>query len=361
MNISEFIIVVKKFLLYHFRKRKFFYKYRGKQMKKVNIILNESGWILQKFAREMEKNLNFLGINAVISSEFDKSADINHYFAPDGEGKVNDATTFMITHVFKQSYLEWIRKLTSQGAIGICMSKDTMQKLISSGIERNRICYINPAQDGAIYPKKISLGFTHRVYKDNRKRESILIDICRRVSAKYFKIVIMGSGWEEIIREVKILGFEVEYYPEFDKQTYNVIMQNLDYYCYFGFDEGSMGYLDAVAAGIGTIVTPQGYHLDSGCPITYPVETLDDIVDALHEIEDKREKSFRFIESWTWKNYAKKHLEIWNYQKGAEPLDVILKNRGLYVDGIFSLMLSDLMEYHPLSEKMIDRIKMNHD
>lgn len=329
-------------------------------MNRVNIIFRESGWILQKFANEMMDNLKKLGIDAVISSEFDSTADINHYVSPDGEGKVDQNTTFMITHVFKQSYLNWIIKLTNQGAIGICMSKNTMEKLISSGVSRNKICYINPAQDGIIRPRKVSLGFTHRVYNDNRKRESMLIDVCREISPDIFKIVIMGSGWDSIIQELTAMGFSVEYYPDFDKKIYNELMVNLDYYCYFGFDEGSMGYLDAVAAGIGTIVTPQGYHLDTECPITYPVETVNDIIDALHDIGNKKLANYRFIESWTWENYVKKHLEIWEYQQGTKTLDVLLKNRGFYKDGIFSILLNDLDEYKPIIRKIADGFSNNN-
>lgn len=357
MRIIKAFQILRRFLNYNLRKRKYFYRYRGGKVSRVNIIFRESGWILQKFANEMMDNLKELGIEAVISSEFDKTADINHYVSPDGEGKVDNNTTFMITHVFKQSYLDWITKLTKQGAIGICMSKDTMEKLISSSVPRNKICYINPAQDGMIKPRKVSLGFTHRVYHDNRKRESILIDVCQEVSPDIFKIIIMGAGWDSIIQEISSMGFEVEYYPDFDKEKYNELMINLDYYCYFGFDEGSMGYLDAVAAGIGTIVTPQGYHLDTECPITYPVETVNDIVDALHDIQNKKLASYRLIASWTWENYVKKHLEIWEYQKGTKTLDALLKNRGFYKDGIFSILLNDLDVYKPMIQKVADNIR----
>lgn len=361
MNLFGIIKNIKRFLRYNLRKRKYFYRYKGGELVKVNIIFRESGWILQKFANEMTEKLNGMGFVASLSSEFDPSADINHYISPDSEGNVNKSTTFMITHVFKESYVEWIKALTRKGATGICMSKDTMNKLIACGIPRNRICYVNPAQDGQIRPRKVTLGFTHRVYNDNRKRESIIVDVCKRVSPDTFKFVIMGSGWEKIISELELMGFETEYYPEFDKQKYNELMVNLDYYCYFGSDEGSMGFLDAVAAGIGTIVTPQGYHLDTECGITYPVETVNDIVDALHDIESKRTKNLRFIEEWTWSNYVKKHLEIWRYLTGTDTLDNILSNRGFYKDGIFSLMLDDLDNYISMTDKALNALNKKNN
>lgn len=324
---------------------------------KINVIYCETGWIVYKFAENVYDELKKLGYDVTLSKEFDKTADINHYFIPNYAPIVDKNTTFMITHVDTARKIADIKEQTKKGGIGICMSLETRNRLIANGVQANRICYINPAQDGQIKPKKVSLGFTHRVYNDHRKRESMLIDICKKISPEIFRFVIMGSGWDNIILELNNMGFEVEYYPEFNKEKYNQLMINLDYYCYFGFDEGSMGYLDAVAAGIGTIVTPQGYHLDTECTITYPVSTIDEIVDALHDIERKKSKNLRFIERWTWKNYTLKHLEIWKYMAGATKLDDILSTRGWYTDGIYSLLLNNLTESKSIAEKIKKIIK----
>lgn len=312
---------------------------------RVNIISEGPGWILHKFGQSVYEQLQEMGIQVTLSQKFDKDADINHYFFANYADEVDKHTTFMITHVDTQYKIDRIREQTDKGAIGICMSLDTRNKLIANGVNSNRICYINPAQDEQIQPRKIVLGFTHRVYSDNRKRETMLIDICKQIKSKYFKLSIMGAGWESIIEELKSMGYEIDYYPEFDKQKYNELIKNLDYYCYFGFDEGSMGFLDAVAAGVKTIVTPQGYHLDTECGITHPVETISDIVSVLKKIEHEREQSEEFSHLWTWKNYTLKHLEIWKYMLGSEQLSVLLNNRGWYKDGIFSLTLDELDNY----------------
>lgn len=337
------------------------YKYRMKECEnmKINIISpdEKSGWIIYKFGKSVYDQLIKLGFDATLSDKYDSNADINHYFNPNNVGyskttKVDNRTTFMVTHVDTMLKLEQIKELTEKGAIAVCMSLETRDKMIASGVKRNKVCYINPAQDGQVKPKKISLGFTYMVHNDCRKRDDIVVDICEHISPEVFKFVIMGAGWEEIISKIQQKGFEVEYYSEFDKQKYNELMPQLDYYCYFGFDEGSMGFLDAVAAGIGTIVTPQGYHLDANVDITYPVSTLNEIVDALHSIETKRMKYIEFANSWTWENYTLKHLEIWKYMCGAEKLATLLKNRGRYVDGIFSLMLDDLAYYESIKDKI---------
>ncbi len=335
----------------YIKRKKYMYFPKEKKDMYVNIIIasEEKSWILGKFASCVFDELQRMGVKAVISDRFNSDADINHFFTPNITDKADGNTTFMITHVDTALKLEQIKSAVSKGAVGICMSKETRDRLIANGVPANRVCYINPAQDGQIKPRKVLLGITHRVYKDNRKRETMLIDIFKQVNTELFKLVIMGAGWEEVISVLSKLGLEVEYYPEFDKEKYNELMVNLDFYCYFGFDEGSMGYLDAVAAGVGTIVTPQGYHLDTKAEITYSVNTVEDVVTVLNQIGVKREQSIQFAQSWTWNTYALKHLELWKYLLQAEPMESILKTRGLYIDGIYSLLLDNIRDSIPFT------------
>lgn len=306
----------------------------------VNLCYFSDGWIINKFGDRVYRELEKKNIKVNKSDKHDCSADINHYFSEVYDVPIiPNRTTFMITHIDTIPKLNRVKCFTERGAVGICMSKQTMDDLIKCGISRDRVCYINPAQDGEIEPPKVRLGIMHKTHDDSRNREDILIDVCKNIDPKVFEIVIMGAGWEEIVYEIDKLGFKVEYYAEFDKKIYNKLILTLDYYCFWGWDEGSMGILDAIAAGVDTIVTPQGYHLDTGFEITYPVRTLNDILDALKKIEDKRKKHILFSKEWTWEKYAMKHLEIWKYMLHIERRNELLKNRGRYVDGIFSLLL----------------------
>lgn len=352
-NLFMFIRWVRRYI----NERKYVYKCKGNKLMRINIINKDGGWILMKFAKEMQDELIKLGYDVTISEWPNQSADINHSFVPHSTEFSSTPSTYMITHVDSERKINRIRHMAERGAIGICMSRETRDKLISYGISPTKVCYINPAQDGLIFPQKVSLGFTYRVHMDFRKRDSMIVDIAKEIDPRIFKFVIMGADWEEIIRELRGMGFEVDYYSEFDKIKYNEIMHQIDYFCYFGFDEGNMGYLDAVAAGIGTIVTPQGYHLDTECPITYPVETISDIVNVLLNIQEERMKHYKFIKEWTWDNYAKKHVEIWKYILKSEPLENILSKRGWYNDGIFSLMLDDIDMHSYLSDQIIKKLK----
>ena len=363
MSIVEQIKKGVRFFKKYLRDHRWMMIYREINDMRINIVYpeNEEGWIIGKFAKKVYSELEKQGINVTLSSEYKSEADINHYFTPNlvgdsKETRVDKHTSFMITHVDSMKKLDRIKSLTDKGALGICMSLDTRNKLISSGIRRNRICYINPAQDSEIRPRKIKLGFTHRLYSDNRKKNDLILEVCRSISPDFFSFIIMGSGWDSIIYEMRSLGFEVDYYPDFDKEKYNALMPKLDYYCYFGFDEGSMGFLDAVAAGVGTIVTPQGYHLDTNCGITYPVTNLNEIVAVLLSIQHDKEKHIAFLNEWTWENYTKKHVELWKYLLGCAPMSELMQNQGKYTDGIFSLMLDDLAYSKGLVQAVRDKM-----
>lgn len=326
---------------------------------KVNIINTSNGWILEKFAIRLHTELCNLGVEATISNRRKENYNINHHVM---YGFVNFTKhphdTFMITHVDQNWRVRLLREQLDKCGMGICMSAETMNKLTTYGLPRNKLCYINPAHDHVIKPKKYIVGITHKSHreKDFRKREEMLIDIVKQIDITLFKFIIMGDGWKNIVDELKNLGLEIDYYNEFVYEKYMEIIPTLDYYFYFGFDEGSMGFLDALAAGIETIVTPQGYHLDAKGGITYSGETIEDFVQIFNEIGNKRKKLIASVDEWTWENFAKKHLEIWHYLLGDVEMEELYKNRGFYKDGIFSALPEDFSVHSFLVNEI-----QNHD
>ena len=321
------------FNVFHERKRLLT---RETSLKKVRFVCSDGGWILRKFAIRMQEELKKKGIQADIGKSVDVTAAINHHIAFHEYEPIADYNdTLMVTHIISANELGLLKHQLQVAKLGICMSRATMEQLVMMGIPREKLCYINPAQDGVIKPKKYVLGITHRVHEDHRKRSAALLDICDGISPDYFEFIIMGDGWEEIIKEVRKKGFIVTYYPEFDYDAYIKIIPSLDYYLFWGFDEGSMGYLDALAAGVGTIVTPQGFHLDARNGITYPCRTIPDFIDALHDLEVKRSRITNSVSDWTWESYTEKHIEVWKYLLGEED---VYRNQHRYEDGICSVM-----------------------
>lgn len=310
-------------------------KKNPRKIGKIRLICyGDQGWILEKFALRMQELLEKRGIETTIGRTVDENADINHHLDFGGYEPICDnRDTIMITHILHKDIAEMAIKQLETARMGICMSKETMDKLVILGAPREKLCYVNPAHDGNVKPKKFILGITHRNYKDHRKRQGALLDICDKLDPQYFAIKIMGSGWEEDVERLRDSGFEVEYYPKFDYEIYRNLMSTFDYFLYWGFDEGTMGYLDAVAAGVETLVTPQGYHLDVKDGITYPCRTINDFIDVLLQKQEERYKRIQAVKEWTWENYVDKHLKIWNYILENNVESIFYEKQHLYEDG----------------------------
>ena len=162
-------------------------------------------------------------------------------------------------------------------------------------------------------PNPKTIGICTRVYPDGRKRENLLEKIAEKFLPDDFSFKIMGAGWEKYVEKLLKKGFQVEYTPEFNYDKYIDLIPSLDYYLYMGLDEGQMGFIDALAAGVETIVPPIGYHLDALEGISYPFTSEEELITTLTNLAEKRRKLIKSVQGWTWPDYAKKHLEIWQY------------------------------------------------
>ncbi len=298
---------------------------------KVHIVCYEdvNAWILGKFALKMQENLERLGIIADISKVTNPEADINHHIIYlNYNSKISSIDTLMVTHIDDSKKLNLLKKQLQFARLGICMSRETMNKLIKLGIPREKLTFINPAHDEIIKPRKILIGITCNVQKDGRKREVFIEKLSGDIDPSLFNFSIMGNGWQEKVNILKSRGFDVEYTSTFNYEKYITLIPTLDYYLYTGQDEGQMGYLDALSAGVKTIVTPQGYHLDAEAGINHPFNTYTELLEIFNEISSSKKKLIKAVEAWTWENYTKKHLEVWrlllpNHNKDSSSSDNI--------------------------------------
>lgn len=298
-------------------------------------------WILGKFAKKLNEELRKLGIDSNIGRAPDLTADINHHIIYLGyDGRKTTTDTLMITHIDTLEKAYMLKKQMEQVEMGIFMSQDTMERMAHSGlgIPREKLCYVNPAQDGIIKPRRTVVGITSKTHPDGRKCENMLVKLCEKISPSEFMFKIMGAGWTKIAEYLRLKGFTIEYYDAFDYEKYVELMPSLDYYLYFSNDEGSMGFLDALAAGVKTIVTPQGYHLDAKNGITYSISGLEELETAFKKIADEKRKLTDSVKDWTWANYAFRHAHIWGYildrskqnAVSEQPVEVLQKVRKEY-------------------------------
>lgn len=289
---------------------------------RIRIISYEevSSWILGKFVLKMQENLQSLGIESNYGNTADPTADINHHVMNWGyKGQKSSIDTLMVTHVESLGKLNLLKDQLKVARLGICMSAETVARMKAGGIPGDRLTYVNPAHDEVLKPRKFVIGITSRTYPDGRRKEDNLVRIAESIPAEYFEFRIMGSGWNAQVEKLRALGFEVQYNEGFDRTLYLQLMSSLDYYLSFSWDEGSMGFVDALSAGVRTLSTPQGFHLDAIGGLTHPLHTIDVATQVLNQAAQERASRVSAVSEWTWKNYTLKHVGIWRYLLGQEP------------------------------------------
>lgn len=305
---------------------------------KVRIVHYELGrpsWILEKFAFKLHKHLQELGIESDVDAKPDENADINHHIIYyDFDCVKRGIDTLMITHIDTNEKLERLKKQMMVAEAGICMSKETADSLAQLNVKKNGLCYIDPAHDGVMSIRKIVIGFSYRVYADGRKREGFINKLADKIDPRFFKFKIMGENWDLQVEYLTKKGFEVDYIDHFDGEQYLQFIPSLDYYLYMGMDEGQMGFIDALAAGVKTIVTAQGYHLDAIGGITHPFTTYEELEQIFLALQKEKQTLVESVQTWNWLDYTRKHVEIWQYL-----LDNKL-SKSNYMDGLNSLLYS---------------------
>lgn len=285
---------------------------------RVHVVCYEdtNSWILGKIATKLCEHLGSIGMGVSLSKEPNPHADINHHIIYWGyRDQKRTPETVMVTHIDNRRELGKVRQqLVDLGVeMGVCMSLETVERLAHFGIPREQLSFVSPAHDGNITPKQLRIGITTRVYKDGCKREYLVENLAGRLSPEHFKLIIMGSGWERIVETLKASGLEVDYFSDFDYENYQKLIPSFDYFLYTGMDEGSMGFVDAIAAAVPTIATPQGFHLDIPDGITHPFREFEELIRIFEGIERERVKKAARVADWTWSQYAYRHALIWRY------------------------------------------------
>ncbi len=286
-------------------------------------------WILGKITERLARHLaEDHGVEADVDEGPSGGADVNHwmlylqpwrhyYSAPgfyDQAWKPAPPTihTAMVTHVDDPLKVQILRD--SVGKVldaAICMSRMTMAELTGYGIDASRLTWINPAHDAAVQPRRIVIGMTTRLYGDGRKREDDLLHVARTIRLDAFRFEIAGEGWDEVAAVLRSAGAEVELSAGLHYDAILERLRRFDYYLYMGWDEGSMGTLDALAAGVKTIVTPQGFHLDLKGGITHPFHDAEELTAVFRSIAADRQARLDSVGDLTWTEYARKHVLVW--------------------------------------------------
>jgi hypothetical protein len=352
---------------------------------KINLLLNPANrsWIIQKIAENLARELEIQGVRTSITDVVDETADLVHHMSwAFANLKTCQPSTMFVTHLDDIFKLNQVRStLASDVQVGVCMSSDTMRQLQAHGCSASSLYYISPAHDGQIKPRRIAIGITSRVYADGRKREALLQDVAALMDLSAFEFRIFGLGWEHTIKRLESAGALVRYFGETNdyRRDYEILQAEIprfDYYLYLGMDEGSLGTLDALSAGVPTIITPQGFHLDLPGGITHPVVTAEDLCRIFVNISAGREERIAAVQTLTWSVYAERHRTLWGAVLNGAPLPElwkhevtggagrsklsVLRRKNMFTNALNPRRVVSAMSHWPLLKpvrRIVDRIR----
>jgi len=287
---------------------------------KICLVLHEdnSAWIIAKVARRLVAHGAAHGMEVCISDRPSPQAHVNHWMSyAFANERHQTPTTMFVTHIDDPYKLGLVRSELREGVdVAICMSSESVAMLAAAGVARESLCFILPAHDGRVLPGRIVIGVMTRVYDDGRKRERDLVQLAERHSLDAFRFEIFGRGWERVVPKLCAAGAEVRYEPgsedfEADYAAICAAIPGFDYYLYLGSDEGSLGTLDALAAGVPTITTPQGFHLDLPGGITHPITSYEEFAAVMLQLAAQRAQRIATAAQLTWAHFTARHAIVW--------------------------------------------------
>jgi hypothetical protein len=287
---------------------------------KVRLVISpeNASWIIGKMCARLADALLRAGVSATIAGQPDDDADINHWMSHSIVlQRAGRKSSVFITHVddpYKTSHIATV--LRDRADVGLCMSRDMMRALIGRGIPAERLWYVLPAFDPPEEPRRIRISIATRLYDDGRKREALLLKLAKECDLSPFHFEIAGLGWDEVVPRLEQGGASVRWRAgsddyQSDHRDIIASMRGCDFYLYLGMDEGSLGTLDALALGLKTIVTPQGFHLDIPGGISEPVVSYEDVQAVFDRLAKERNARIASVSGWSWDQYARDHVLVW--------------------------------------------------
>lgn len=261
--------------------------------------------ILTKYAKMMERELIDAGYEVSVKNKPDPKADINHHINYIAAQDCPTLNTTMVTHFTSDMYemeekLGIMKKFIDKGGIGICFSKGVEKYLAKKEMNPDQLKTVLPAHDGMKRRPKIIM-IAYKVYPDGRKREEMFEKLCKKIDPKKFMFRIMGQNWRPILEKVSKEGIQAQHIETFMADAYNELLNTSDYCLYTGGEDAvAQCLIDAKNAGL-SIIAPHQEDIE----VEFPWETQEELNKIFEEL------AYNSVEDWTWENYTKKHIDIW--------------------------------------------------
>jgi len=263
--------------------------------KSVEIVVEESGWIVDVLARKcfeelcQQENLYEVSYSNSLASE---GKDIYIHFIYLNAKIIRGAINIVyVTHVDRWFKAFRLVRLARENVYFVTMSEDTL-KLVKkyTGVEGvfaqvPESIHFKSTQSN----RKIHFGIFSLLYPDNRKGNDAIENFLAYSSSQNqnVEITVYGKGWENLLANFPKL--KINYYNnDFDIELYTGLLKKCDYVIYFGNDEGAISILDASTLDLPIIAISQGYHSDIRLSrYSKLCQNSDDMLNTLIDIIDQ--------------------------------------------------------------------------
>ena len=290
----------------------------------VQVILDpvHKGWIVEKLAHKIVDywpKSPKPKIHYVPRSGFEITHWMHYMNAPIKYLKNSKSLhTIQVTHVDSQIKLEHLKKLIKLGAIPIFMSNQHSLQVSKMINTKYNSAVILPGSDVTLILNRIKILISSNYYPDGRKNEKFLVDLARETRLDKYHFTFIGKSWDSTAKILINAGAQINLlspnqlgYPSYETQL--GILRGMDCYLYLGFDEGSLGALDAYLSGTPMIISKQGFHMEfvHRDDVTL-FENFQEFKEAILGLSRREQLSSIELSRWSWYSFASRYQQLWN-------------------------------------------------
>jgi glycosyltransferase involved in cell wall biosynthesis len=258
--------------------------------KHVHIRLSDTGWILERLAKEIAVRLPYVSYDTFANG----SAQIQYYMTYGcREQRVSPIEIALFTH--KEAVPAAAAKFEHVAReVDFCVAQSlNTERILREGAVSN-VSTISPGVDIERFTPVVRVGVVGRTYHTGRKGEALVAQVMDIPGIEWH---FTGPGWPGPARHVPD-----EELPAFYRSLDYVLVPAL-------IEGGPMCVLEALACGCKVIASPVGW-VPQFPHIEFKLGDAVDLRRVLTQVVAEKQALHRSVEAYTWDNWARQHHEL---------------------------------------------------
>ena len=273
---------------------------RTKHPKRVHIRISDTGWILEKLAREIAERLPYVTYDLYP----DGAADIQYYMTYGcWQQRVSPVEVALFTH--KEQVPEAAAKFDDVARrMDFCVAQSKATATILRELGLANVQTISPGVDLERFQPRVRIGVVGRTYHTGRKGEALVASVMDIPGIEW---CFTGEGWPAPARPVA-----EEDLPAFYRSLDYVLVPSL-------IEGGPMCVLEALACGCPVIGAPVGW-VPQFPHIGFKHGDAADLRRVLVAVVEDKLALRRTVEGYTWASWAQAHHELFKKLLHHDPM-----------------------------------------